>query len=331
MKKTNLVFFTWENTVFLRRDLNSWIELFKNKHWDFNLSILNATNWNFWNIESELLTLPFMSEFRMVVIEWLMETKVQKSSQDELQSWGNEAKIAELIKKMPDEVIAVFVQPNPDKRSVLYKTISEIWTIKEFGLLDKYSLYDYIRTRLINADNAAINKLIFLKWEDIRKIEPELDKLELFRKAWRITESDITEYVSSEIEVSAFELADGILALDSDKCLRVLNSILQTWNMFSVFSLIMTSIRNYLYSNMLAELWFSKQDITSLIGIHPFAFEKFSRFKKNNEIIQEIYTKLIEIDFRSKTWDLPWDSEMWLRMAFEKVIFDLKNPKNSLK
>ena len=56
-------------------------------------------------------TMPFMAEYRLVVLE---DTEMFKSGGDEL---------AEYVKSIPESTIMLFVESNVDKRSKLYKAV----------------------------------------------------------------------------------------------------------------------------------------------------------------------------------------------------------------
>ena len=69
-------------------------------------------------------TMPFMAEYRLVVLE---DTEMFKSGGDEL---------AEYVKSIPESTIMLFVESNVDKRSKLYKAVKEHKTLMNFdGLL----------------------------------------------------------------------------------------------------------------------------------------------------------------------------------------------------
>ena len=124
---------------------------------------------------------------------------------------------------------------------------------------------DYIRKRLINIDNSAIVRLIKYKNSEINKIEAEIDKLELFKTHDRISENDIIQYVIPEIEISIFQLTDAIAEMNSKKSIENLNIILETNNVFQVFSTIMSSLRTVLYMDLLAKNGLNKSDTVSTL------------------------------------------------------------------
>ncbi|EKD65883.1 MAG: hypothetical protein ACD_49C00077G0011 [uncultured bacterium (gcode 4)] len=326
MKKSNLIFFTWENLVFLNRDLLKWISLFTEKHWDFNISRFSSDNISKINISAELTTMPFLGSHRLIILEWFPSKATEKTedSTKVIQEFKNfDEIILENLDKIPDNNILVFVESAPDKRKSLYKKLLETAQVKEYKNIEWEELRNYIRSRLINIDSSAISKLINYKNSSLNKIEAEIDKLHLFKMNDRITEDDIRNYVIPEIEISIFELTDAIQELNSMKWISSLKTILDSNSIFQVFSVIMSNLRNFLYINFLLEKWFKKDEIVSVLKIHPFLVEK-TRNVRNIWVLKSLFANLLKIDKQSKTGELIWDWENALRLALEKEILNLK-------
>jgi len=321
MKKSNLIFFTWENLVFLNRDLLKWISLFTEKHWDFNISRFSLDNISKINIGSELTTMPFLGSHRLIILEWFPSKATEKAEEQENKNFDEI--ILENLEKIPDNNILVFVESTPDKRKSLYKKLLETAQVKEYNNIEWEELRNYIRTRLINIDSNAISKLITYKNSSLNKIEAEIDKLHLFKMNDRVTEDDIRNYVIPEIEISIFELTDAISELNSMKGISALKTILDSNSIFQVFSVIISNLRNFLYINFLLEKWFKKDEIVSTLKIHPFLVDK-TRNVRNIWVLKALFANLLKIDKQSKTGELIWDGENALRLALEKEILNLK-------
>lgn len=320
MKKSNIIFFTWENQVFLNKDLDKWISLFAEKHWNFNISRFSLDNISKVNISAELITMPFLGSHRLIILEGFPSKATEKEEQE---SKNYDEIILDNLDKIPDNNIVVFVESLPDKRKSLYKKLLEIAQIKEYKNIEWEEMRNYIRSRLINIDSSAISKLINYKNSSLNKIELEIDKLHLFKMNWRITEEDIVNYVIPEIEISIFELTDAVMEQNTMKWIRALKTILDSNSIFQVFSVIMSNLRNFLYINYLLEKWFKKEEIISTLKIHPFLVDK-TKNVKNILGIKALFANLLKIDKQSKTGELIWDGENALRLALEKEILNLK-------
>lgn len=325
MKKSNIIFFCWENSIFLKKSLNRWIELFIEKYWENNVIKISKEQLSTANIEQELLWLPFLSEKKLVALFWIPSNWENKD-----ESWVEE-KISNILDKIPDSNFILFVEQNPDKRKQLYKKLLEIATIKEFANLDDFSLREYIKESLPWIEKVAIDKLIKYKNSNIEKIEQEIEKLSLFRNNETITSDDITNFVNEEIESSIFNFLDRLIELNYNKALQSFENILINSKIEPTFAAIMTNLRKYLFTIYFYTNWFSEWEIINKLKLHPFVYKKNISYKNNYNTIKHIYKAFASIDARAKSWKLIWDSDDNIKLAIEKVIFDLKKEKNRIK
>ncbi|MDD2487549.1 MAG: DNA polymerase III subunit delta [Candidatus Gracilibacteria bacterium] len=321
MKKSNIIFFTGENQVFLQKELDRWVSVFIEKHGDFNVSKINNENISAEILETELLTMSFLGGFKLIMIEDFPSKINEKDTEKENKRNFDEI-ILSLLDRIPDSNFVLFIEGFPDKRKSLYKKLIDIAQVKEYKNLEGEGLRDYIRKRLINIDTDAITRLIQYKNSEINKIEAEIDKLYLFKMHDRITEDDIRKYVIPEIEISIFQLTDAIFELNPKKSIDSLNLILETNNIFQVFSTIMSNMRTFLYIIYLSKDGLSKNEIVSLLGIHPFIYDKSKNI--NPVKIKELFEKFVDIDKKSKSGELIQDSDNGIRLALEKSLINLK-------
>lgn len=325
MKKNNIILFTWINSLFLKKELERWIDVFSSKHWEFNISRIESWNINKINFESELTTLPFLSENRLIILYGIPFSSVLKETEN-----SEDDKILTLLEKIPDTNYVIFVQENPDKRKALYKKIIEIGTLKEFKNLEEFELKKYIREKLLQIDSDAIDKLIEYKNSDISKIDSEIDKLHLFKNKERIDIEDIKRFVNPEIEISIFQFLDRLFELNYDKALDNLVEILDNSKIEPTFAAIMTNIRKYLFTIYLHKSGIIDSVIIENLKLHPYVFQKIINNSKNYWTILYLYNSLILVDIKSKVWTLIWDNEESVKLAIEKEILDLKKNKKYL-
>jgi len=69
MPRSNIVFFTGSNHIFLRRDLDAWVDIFAKKYGEYNISRLSKESLPRTNIQAELVTPVFLGEKRLIVLE----------------------------------------------------------------------------------------------------------------------------------------------------------------------------------------------------------------------------------------------------------------------
>lgn len=328
MKKNNIIFFTWENRVFLKKELDRWIEHFIEKYWENNVTRINKNQLNSINIEQELLSLPFLSEKKLIILH---EVPFSGETKDTEEVKEDDGRILNSLENIPDNNFVLFIQEFPDKRKWLYKKLIEIATIKEYSTLDDYWLKWYIKEQLPLIENTALDKLINFKNKNIDKIEQEIEKLSLYKPNSTINSDDIDNYVTQEIESSIFTFLDRILELNYNKAITSLEQILLTAKIEPTFAAIMTNLRKYLFTIYLHNNWLKESEIINSLKLHPFVYKKNIWNSKNYKEILYIYNEFCSIDSKAKSGHLIGDSEDNIKLAIEKVIFDLKKEKNRIK
>lgn len=326
MKRNNIIFFTWENRIFLKKELDRWIQVFESKHWEFNISKVTLENIDKVNIESELTTMPFLSENRLIILDEIPLAWSSKDTENTKDTKLDE-KILNVIDNIPDSNFVIFVQENPDKRKLLYKKLLEISTVKEFTNPSENDLKKHIRERLLWIDNDALDRLMEFKNSKLQEIEWEIEKLILFKNHERISKEDIEKYVTPEIESNIFSFTDSIFELNYNKALINLENVLENSKIEPTFAAIMTSIRKFLYTLYLKTSWISDSQIIELLKLHPFVFKKTLSKSANYKYILKLYNELVNIETKAKIGNLIGDNEVGLKLALEKVILDLKKNK----
>lgn len=306
MSRSNIVFFTGSNHIFLRRDLDAWIDIFAKKYGEYNISRLDRENLEKTNIQAELLTPVFLGEKRLIVLEGVpfsaaRATDEEKSEESTSKTPDPELIILEALEHIPETTVVLFVSTEPDKRKALYKKLTAIATLKEYEKLEGNALREYIRKRLPHMDVTALSRLIEYTGADINRIESEIDKLALYKQDGWITEGDIKTTVIPTIETSIFSLTDAVFLLDSSAAHRELMNILETHNIHQVFTTLVSTLRTFLYAAKLLSLSYESSNVQSLLKIHPFAFEKMRKNMRNAQRIGMLFSEFVALDKRIKT------------------------------
>lgn len=330
MSRSNIVFFTGPNHIFLRRDLDIWIDIFAKKYGEYNISRLSKDNLAKTNIQAELLTPVFLGEKRLIILEDVPFTTSQKDNEEEKaeettsKALDPESIILEALDNIPETTIVLFVSTEPDKRKALYKRLISIATLKEYEKIEGNALREYIRKKLPHIDVTALVRFIEYTGADINRIESEIDKLALYKQDEWITEEDIRATVIPEIETSIFTLTDAIFTLDSSLAYRELINILETHNIHYVFSTLVSTLRTFLYAAKLLSSSYEPSEVQSLLKIHPYAFEKMRKNMKHSKRIEALFSEFIFLDKRTKTGEGIGDTDDALRIGLEKAILCLQ-------
>lgn len=306
MSRSNIVFFTGSNHIFLRRDLDAWIDIFAKKYGEYNISRLDRESMAKTNIQAELLTPVFLGEKRLIVLEGVpfsatRATDEEKNEESASKTPDPESIILGALEQIPDTTVVLFVSTEPDKRKALYKKLTATATLKEYEKLEGNALREYIRKRLPHMDVTALSRLIEYTGSDINRIESEIDKLALYKQDGWITEEDIKTTVIPTIETSIFSLTDAVFLLDSSTAHRELMNILETHNIHQVFTTLVSTLRTFLYAAKLLSMRYESSNVQSLLKIHPFAFEKMRKNIRNAQRLSILFSDFVNLDRRVKT------------------------------
>lgn len=282
MPKSNVTLFTGENTLFIERERDKWLDLFTEKYGAHNISRLYPSSAKEL-IQSELTTLPFLAEKRLVLLEdFMVKVSVDDTSEEstpmtqptQVEDW-----IMANIEAIPDTTVVVFIQSKPGLTNKLYKKLLQVATVRKFEELTPTDLRTYVKNKLPNIEFSAISKLLAYKNNHLASIDAEIGKLGLFKTDTPITDADIEKYVISDIETNIFRLLDALLSLDQVTALRELKTLLETNNVFMVFSGLMSNLRRILYIHTFLRAKYTASEITDILDMKPFWIEKYTRFK----------------------------------------------------
>lgn len=329
MSRSNIVFFTGPNHIFLRRDLDAWVDIFAKKYGEYNISRLSKESITKTNTQAELLTPVFLGEKRLIVLEDVPFASSQKDEEEKTEESASktpdvESIILEALDSIPETTVVLFVSTEPDKRKALYKKLISIATLKEYEKLEGNALREYIRKKLPHIDVTALARFIEYTGSDINRIESEIDKLALYKQDGWITEEDIKTTVIPTIETSIFTLTDAIFTLDSSLSHQNLIQILETHNIHYVFSTLVSTLRTFLYVAKLLSMSYEPSSIQALLKTNPYVFEKMRKNMKHSKRISILFSEFIALDKRTKTGEGIGDTDDALRLGLEKAILCLQ-------
>ncbi len=303
-----IIYIHGEDTFRSRQFLKKSIEEFKTKRdpQGYNTLIFNAIAGEPTRIIGELLTLPFLAEKRMVVIENLLSSK----DQDFLE------KILELIveKKIPEVNVCVIWQAESVGKS---KTAKELQKILEkekyaykFSQITEHELPPWItkevRERGGKIDRLAAVNLARAVGDDMWLLNSLIDQLIAYRNGEEISSADLDLFHDEKIDDNIFAMVDAITAGNKKIAFKLLNDQRKLGQENSyLFTMILRQFKILL---QMRDLWerednLKSDEIARRLGLHPFVAKKslplVRQFNMND--LKRIYDQLLEIDHRVKT------------------------------
>jgi DNA polymerase III delta subunit len=325
MKRTNIVFFTGNNTVFLKRELDRWIESFRTKYGEHNISRIRG---NVTNIEQELLSPPFFGEKRLVILEDVPSASYPEKSEDGSPSKEGELeeKILKLFDRIPDSTFALFVQPTPDKRHAFVKRLISEASIKTFQIPENTEMKAYILDRLPNLAPNAVPRLMAATHGDMMLLESEIEKLSLTFLDKPIGIPEIEQLIIPHMEISIFALTDALISGNVSESLAVLDRLIhvENHNIHQIFAATLSTLRNFLYVGTMLSRGCPPARLSEFLTMHPFVLKKHIDQKKSFSALMKFFSTLVALDRKTKTGEGIGDARDELLIGLEHAILLLK-------
>jgi DNA polymerase III subunit delta len=335
----NLYLFTGEETFLLHQQIQAWKESFRKRfEGDLNLAVLDGNETDEANLISQIETMPFLADKRLIFIENLPEAarasaKDSDDEGEEEEKKSGSSKLIDYLGKIPETSVVIFVQPKPDKRKSLYKKLVQSAEVKEFAPLKPAALGQWVQQQAAKYGATIGPKvsehLVAQVGENLWRLDQELRKLASFMGGKPITSEAIDRLVTPSLEANIFQFTDMLGAKDSRGAIQSLHRIVAAGeNLRQVFYMIVRQFRlllmvsGYLsnYPNSTAP------NLAASLKMHPFVARNTMGQAKHFQMseLKAAYLKLLEIDLGMKTSKIQTttDNQDELAMAIEKFILE---------
>ena len=215
-------------------------------------------------------TLPFFSERRLIVFE---DTEFFKSGGNDLADYINDG--------MPSTTYFIFVENEIDKRSRLYKAVKSRGHIVELAVQDENTLRKWVQglarkeKKEISPRDIAyfINKV----GTDMENITKELEKLFCYCiDKETVTRDDIDAICVTHITNHIFEMINAVAEQNQRRALDLYYDLLALKeSSMRILALMSREYRDLFHVKELYRQGFTKKEITSKTGLHPFVAGKY--------------------------------------------------------
>ena len=230
-------------------------------------------------------------------------------------------------------IITAGEDPDPKKKDkpVLYGTVIECGSIYDFKVLSETDLKKFVMKRLRGMGKAissrALNTLIsssgyYNKDVDyaLYNLENDIKKIVALAEGGEITESDVINGISDNIEHAVFKMLDAISQNRKDTAFRLLNDMLRSGepamrilaNITGQLEL-MLEVRECLSAGM------NQKAIPKAVGAHEYRVHKAVKFSSgyNEKELRRILVNAFETDVRIKSGIL--DDKLALEMLIAEI------------
>jgi DNA polymerase III subunit delta len=268
-----------------------------------NLMDLDGANLTINDLNKAIATQSFLSNKRMVIIRNIFKAK--KAMQTETLEFLKEKE----IRDGKDDNVVIFLDEEPDRRAGLFKYLAGAKYTEEFQVLKPNEIMEWIIKRVAERGGRISGQNAFYLASksdgNLWALSGEVDKI-LARKGGEIAKEDIDEAEMVKIDNNVFNLTDALANKNKKLALQLINDQLEAGaDEFYLFSMMVRQFRIIIQIRSVLDE--GKKVVAKDLGLHPFVAQKGieQARKYNMEQLKDIYRKLLEIDIKMKTSDIP--------------------------
>ena len=320
----SVFFFTWDNVYTLRQDLQKWKISFVEKYWSDSLFVFNSENWDNGVVNQALYAWGLFVQKKLIIIEgvpkdlaqdwWIPQERIDKFFAD---FEANQ-------QYLTDDTIVVFFSYKPDKRTRMYKWLSENVQVKEYPMYKESQLKVFIKECLhpLTISSETLDYLLEKVWTDMFRLSSEIEKLKFVIKEWEVTNQMIDTYCFWMVEENAFSIFDELFVspVSAVKILENMQNEWKDWN--AVLAPLLWSLKVILTVIDYANQWIKDSKlIASECKLPPFAIAKNMKnadlYISHQDLLKNLFRTIIDTEYSIKTGKYP-DNYFWvtLKKAF---------------
>lgn len=297
-----------------------------------DLVVFEAGEFDMERLKEACDTMPLFSERKVVVLENF--DAVWGKTVKNVTSYVSE--ICDLIRGLPEQTMLVITageDPEPKKkdRPDLYRTVRECGSIYDFKILSERDLKKFIMKRLRGLgkgiSSRALDTLIsssgyYNKDIDyaLYNLENDVKKIVALTEGDEITENDVINGISDNIEHAVFKMLDAISQNRKDTAFRLLNDMLRSGEpAMRILAVITGQLELMLEVRECLSAGMNQNAIPKAVGAHEFRVQKAAKFSSgySEKELRRILVNAFETDVRIKSGIL--DEKLALEMLIAEI------------
>ncbi|MDX9970885.1 MAG: DNA polymerase III subunit delta [Candidatus Gracilibacteria bacterium] len=303
-----------------------------------DLEKIKASNLDISNFITDIRTIPFLSEKRLIVLENFFrnneeDNELEPENPYEEKSLNPVEILLPIMENLPDFIILVFIEEKPlDKRLKQTKNILKIAEAIDCTSLDEKSaplwLKNYISESKIKvAPGFEKDFLTYINSFDEFKIKNELSKLLAYADGSPLTSEIVKTLIPEPLSITIFNFTDAISKKNAKNAVKFVNDLVNKGTeIFYIFSMIVRQFRILIQVKELHQKGMNEFEIGKKISLHPYPVKLAIPQTKNFtfENLKEIYAELLEIEISTKSGNIKTsiNDSSELTLAIEKLIIN---------
>ncbi|MFZ2189351.1 MAG: DNA polymerase III subunit delta [Candidatus Magasanikiibacteriota bacterium] len=304
-----IIFLYGADTFRSRKQLKKMIEKFKidRDPQGLNVTILDCEKEEPGLIMEQILSMPFLAEKRMVVLENLLSATKKGDLQEQILKRVEE-------KNLPEDNVYIFWEgegkPKTKVAKEFYERLEKEKYAQEFPALIGAKLSAWIDTEIKEKNGKisshALQLLVQNTKGDIWLINSLIEQLLAYKGNEEIQTEDVNLFLEASADDNIFNLVDAIVAGQSKQVYKMIREQYKIGkDPHYVFSMVLRQFRILLEMRDL----FDREDnigsniMASKLELHPFVVKKSLPFVKkyNLQTLKNIYQSLLDFDKKIKT------------------------------
>ena len=289
---------------------------------DFNEAVISLHDDKIQYALNAAEQMPMMTAKRVVRIT---DVRISASGGKDNLKEDDEAILTAYLTRPSETSVVIFVADELDKRRRMAKLLIENSVAVEFAELKDFELKKWAIDRLkelgTQIDDNALNHLIALVGNNVRRLTTELEKLSVaaLPDAF-ITNELIEELVPNSRELTNFALTDSLLAGNKQQTLEVMKKILDDGaEPLMLLGLIANNYHRLFLAKGLMQKGVERREVARIMKLPPFKQEDFlaTARRADERKLARIMRRIAEADLAIKT------SKGTPRLQIEMLICEL--------
>ena len=280
-------------------------------------------------LSAAVFTIPFMSDFRVVVVRGLLTTfersgRRASGARSNGNSLGQWADLPEALGSIPPTTNLTFVDGALSKSNPLLRKLASQSDAREFPLPRERDMPGWIMSRAktleIELEPRASATLAEAIGRQPRLIDTELRKLALYADGRMITEEDVRQMVAYVREANIFQAVDAVIDGRADAALRLITRIMDDGSpAVYILTMLARQVRLLLVAKDMAARGVPKEDIGRRLRLSGWVLNKTLQQERRmtHEYLAYFHERLIDTDLTLKTKPIAE------QLAIEMLVADL--------
>ena len=280
---------------------------------DINYTSFLAEELTLQQLTAAVFTIPFMSDFRVVVVRGLLTTfersrRGSGGAQGKRGAFGPWAELPDTLGSIPPTTSLTFVDGALSKSNPMLRKLAPQSEVREFPLPRERDMPGWIMGRAkalgVALDPRASATLADAIGRQPRLIDSELRKLALYAGDRSVNEDDVRQTVAYVREANIFQAVDAVIEGRAGAALRLVTRIMDDGSPAAyILTMLARQVRLLIMAKDMTTRGVARDDIGRRLRLSGWVLNKTLQQERRmtHEYLAYFHERLIETDLTLKT------------------------------